>query len=164
MSDTPLNADELAATYLTSRDVPCPSCAYNRRGGVTAACPECGHVLTVIHENGGWRQKHRQLASRILTMLLVLCIAHVLMSGYSTITWLNIAMNGMMPGLIVYLYLIQGVVGMIAYLVLSIITVRARRKTRANQVTTVQSASSPMLAYLIVTILLWVASFLAMFL
>ena len=164
MSMTPLNPDELAAAYLKSRDVPCPNCAYNRRGGVTAACPECGHDLSILHEDGGWKQQHQLLATRFLTMLLILCIAHVLMSAYTTITWLNIAINGMMPGLFVYLYLIQGVVGLIAYLTLSIITARVRKKNRAIQSITVQSATSPMLAYLIITTLLWVSSFLSVFL
>ncbi len=39
---TPATPDELAALFLRARDVPCPKCHYNRRDGLTAACPECG--------------------------------------------------------------------------------------------------------------------------
>lgn len=39
--------DELAALYLRGRDVPCPGCGYNRRDGITAACPECLNRLVV---------------------------------------------------------------------------------------------------------------------
>lgn len=159
MSESPLNPDELAAAYLKSRDVPCPNCAYNRRGGVTAACPECGHDLAILHEDGGWKQQHRQLATRILTMLLVLCIVQVLMSGYATIFWLNMAIFSAASSMTLYLYLIQGVVGLIAYFALSIFTVRVRRRTRSDQEITATKVSSPMLAYLIVTILLWLSSF-----
>lgn len=41
----PNASDELARLYLAGRDVPCPSCRYNRRDSDRAACPECGHPL-----------------------------------------------------------------------------------------------------------------------
>lgn len=164
MSHAPLNPDELAAAYLSSRDVPCPNCEYNRRGGVTASCPECGHAIAIRHEDGGWEQQLRHLAIRILTMLMVLCIAHALISGYSTINWLRISINGMMPGSIGYLYLLIGAVGLIAYLILAIVSFRVRRKTRMNQELTPKRVSSVLLAYLIVTIILWLAGFLSVLL
>lgn len=37
--------DELATLYLRGRDVSCPGCGYNRRNGITAACPECDHSI-----------------------------------------------------------------------------------------------------------------------
>ena len=39
------NDDELAEFYLRGRDVGCPSCGYNRRGGKSGRCPECGCTI-----------------------------------------------------------------------------------------------------------------------
>lgn len=44
---TTATPDELAAVFLRARDTPCPKCAYNRRDGLTAACPECGTGLSL---------------------------------------------------------------------------------------------------------------------
>ena len=63
--------DELAAVYLRARDVPCPGCGYNRRGGAVAACPECEHDLLV--RDGTPLESHAQLRDlrRIASIILV---------------------------------------------------------------------------------------------
>jgi len=159
MSESPLNPDELAAAYLISRDVPCPNCAYNRRGGVTAACPECGHVLTILHEDGGWKKNFTVLGSRYLTILLLLIIVHTLLNGHSVFFWLTMMINGSAPGWIGYFYLIQGTIGVMAFLTICVITLRTRRKVRSGNPITPTAAAAPMLAYLIVTTILWLSGF-----
>lgn len=162
MNDTPLSSDELAAAYLKSRDIPCPNCDYNRRDGVSAACPECGFTLAILHEEGGWKKNFTTLASRFLAILMVLTIAHALVSGRGVYFWLNIAISGGMPGLYGYFYLIQGVIGVIAHLTIFLIALRTRRKVRSGNLLTVSSVAAPMLAYLIVTLILWVSGFVLM--
>lgn len=49
-------AAELLRACLAQRDVPCPTCKYNLRGCVSAACPECGTtiVLSIDAQRQRW--------------------------------------------------------------------------------------------------------------
>jgi hypothetical protein len=47
MDRMPAQESALLGLYLADRDVPCPSCGYNLRDLVQAACPECGEPLAL---------------------------------------------------------------------------------------------------------------------
>jgi hypothetical protein len=51
--------EEVVVLYLSTRDVPCPSCRYNLRQLTTARCPECGARLEMsirapVEGMGAW--------------------------------------------------------------------------------------------------------------
>jgi predicted RNA-binding Zn-ribbon protein involved in translation (DUF1610 family) len=39
--------EQLLASYLAHRDVPCTSCGYNLRGITSGTCPECGRPIVI---------------------------------------------------------------------------------------------------------------------
>lgn len=69
MSEPPATPDELAATYLRARDVPCPGCGYNRRDGATAACPECGRFIRIAPEGSGVDERTGRIASVVSVII-----------------------------------------------------------------------------------------------
>jgi len=157
-----LSEDAIASVYLQGRDVPCPACGYNRRDGASATCPECRHNLSIIHEDGGWKKQFSSLASRYLMMLMVLSGIKALLSCYSVYVWLNYAINGIvLPGGVVYLYLILTTIGAISYLVIFLISFRKRRGIRNGNAYTPRQLARPMLAYTLVTLILLVSNYLA---
>ena len=161
MDAAPLGKDELAAAYLKSRDLPCPSCGYNRRDGQTSICPECEHDLAIVHEDGGWKQQFSTLATRSLTVLLVLSIAHILMAAHSTIFWLNQAIiSRMPPGMFGYYYVVRAPLELIAYLVVLTLCLRTRRLLRRGVTVTPKQAARPLIAYAISSIIFMLSSFL----
>jgi hypothetical protein len=158
MDETPLNADELAAAYLKSRDVPCPSCAYNRRGGVSATCPECGHVLAILHEDGGWKQAFSSLAQRYLLLLTLVCAFVTIMWGISTLMWVRyVVYTVAIPNL--YIHLIRASLSIIAYLIILIWSARLWRRIRKGSSASPKQAARPMLAYLAVVIVLSLSNY-----
>jgi hypothetical protein len=157
----PLNKDQLAAAYLKSRDLPCPSCGYNRRDGQTSVCPECEHDLAIVHEDGGWKEHYSNLAARFLTILMVLISFHILMAAHSTFFWLNQAITGRMPpGMFAYYYLVRAPLELIAYLIVLVLSIRARRAVRDRTPGTPMHAARPLIAYAIISIFFMLSSFL----
>ncbi|MBL4590682.1 MAG: hypothetical protein JKY96_01855 [Phycisphaerales bacterium] len=72
-TNQPTNDEALVVLYLKGRDVPCPSCGYNRRGGASATCPECSEIIKLMSTGSSILAMYR---SRALTMthLLMICI------------------------------------------------------------------------------------------
>ncbi len=77
---TQATPDELAPSYFRGRDVACPGCGYNRRDGLTAACPECRTPIQ-ISDNGAerWLSLSRRRAMFI----------GVVMLTFSTVYWIS---------------------------------------------------------------------------
>jgi ABC-type glycerol-3-phosphate transport system permease component len=50
--------------YLATRDVPCPKCSFNLRGGTKPMCPECGEPirLMVARSEALWTMRHLLVA------------------------------------------------------------------------------------------------------
>ena len=46
-TNTELKDQEGLFSFLANHDVPCPACRYNLRSVRIAACPECGHQITL---------------------------------------------------------------------------------------------------------------------
>lgn len=153
MDAAPLGKDELAAAYLKSRDLPCPSCGYNRRDGQTSICPECEHDLAIVHEDGGWKHKFRLLALRHLMLVIVISVGMFLLWSYRTYVWLSFVISGgQYPN--VNFYLIHSSVGVISQLVILLICIRRWRAVRSDATLSPTYVASPMLIYVIVTVVL----------
>lgn len=65
--------DELAALYLRSRDTPCPECGYNRRDGLTAACPECDRKIRIVPSGTNIDPRTGRTAS--VVSMVIACVA-----------------------------------------------------------------------------------------
>lgn len=146
----PLSADELAVVYLQGRDVPCPSCGYNRRDGTSPICPECGDQLSIIAETQGWRQNFIHFERRMLTMLMSLSLVFSLFYGYWGYRYLGYLLQGVsIKGLALNLTLYAaGSVGFCCILIAC-----ARRRGNAHERTrTPAQASFPLLIYTILAI------------
>lgn len=85
---TPATPDELATLFLRARDTPCPNCAYNRRGGITAACPECGATLPIGDTTPALPHRTRQRIRRAARLTLIFSCLLVIPAARST--WLTI--------------------------------------------------------------------------
>lgn len=158
MDASPLSHDELAAAYLKSRDIPCPHCAYNRRDGMSAACPECGHDLAIIHEGGRWNERYRILAKRYFILLTVINGTTTVIWGISVYFLLSYAISNI-PVPNVYAYLIYSTVGVIAYLIILTLCIRGMRSLRFGGSQSPTRTAMPMLIYVIVTIALTITNY-----
>jgi hypothetical protein len=84
----PATPDELATLFLRARDIACPACGYNRRGGVTAACPECRATLPVGETTQTLRPRTTQSIRRCARLTLIFACLLVIPTARST--WLTV--------------------------------------------------------------------------
>ncbi len=159
MDAAPLDNDKLAAAYLKSRDLPCPSCGYNRRDGETSICPECEHDLAIVHEDGGWKQQFTGFASRYLMMLMVLGSIFTLHLCHSVYSWLGFWMDKNAPRSYAYFFLTLCTFGLIMYFAVFLLSVSRWRGIRKGKAYTPKQLARPMLLYIIVALLLAIAKY-----
>ncbi len=144
--------DELAAIYLRDRDVPCPSCDYNRRGGQSSTCPECGSVLTLIGIDAAQVSNFTKLARSVLLYLWVYALLAMAYKLYGTIRMAIVFYNVPRPPMY-YAWIVTATITTIFWLTIFIIAIRRWRRLRNNEPITINSVISPIVAILIFTLL-----------
>ena len=154
--------DELAAIYLRDRDVPCPSCAYNRRGGHSSTCPECGSALTLIGIDAAKVSNFTKLARSVLLYLWVLALLTTIYKLYYTINMAIAFINIPRPR-VYYSWLISSSISFIFWLIIFFIALRRWRGARKNETITTKGVVSPIRAILVFVILMFVYDSLRIF-
>tara|TARA_R110002072_G_scaffold42064_2_gene117371 strand:+ start:29759 stop:30277 length:519 start_codon:yes stop_codon:yes gene_type:complete len=144
--------DELAAIYLRDRDVPCPSCDYNRRDGQSSTCPECGSALTLIGIDAAQVSNFTKLARSVLFYLWILAAAK---SAYNLYILIRIVtVFAMVPRPFPFFtWVIGATLDFIVWLVLFIITLSRWRKSRHNETIASATVISPIVMIVIYTFL-----------
>jgi len=144
--------DELAAIYLRDRDVPCPSCDYNRRGGQTSTCPECGSALTLIGINAAQVSNFTKLARSVLFYLWVYALLAMAYKLYGTIQMVITFYNVPRPRMY-YSWIVTATITTVFWLTIFIVSIRRWRRLRNHELTTTKAVISPIVAILIFTLL-----------
>lgn len=138
----PATPDELAPLYLRDRDVPCPGCGYNRRGGTSAACPECGHHLRLqpVIEHP------LTLSSKACyTLGIVMILYAALLVPVSVIDMYRM---GVFPAQLLEAWVIQNIAVSAGFLTASVFAVQAIIRTRASRVGAARSVTRSVAAIL----------------
>jgi len=99
--------DELAVLYLKDRDVPCPGCAYNRRDGTQAACPECQEPVRVgeVHpERLAFARRHIRVIFATISLFSLITLAVYILHLTSTYQFImgGASFTAMLPWFAIY--------------------------------------------------------------
>ncbi len=132
---TTATPDELATLFLRARDTPCPKCAYNRRDGITAACPECHATLPIGDTTQALQLRTTHRIRRCARLTLIFACLLVIPAARSTFLTVDAWLNDRTSALFVkpwfiYASLITAVGTLAAWIILIAMSALALRSPR----------------------------------
>lgn len=138
--------DELAGLYLRGRDVDCPSCGYNRRGGKVSLCPECGCAIALrAYDRDNPLDPQRII--RLSLLFLVLYVAGMVIAN--TASLISTLIDGTIPATLVSMVWYFG--GHIFWLSALYWTVRLWSKSRKGKLMNIRHFCRPAIAVVVMT-------------